>query len=109
VTRYGFIAQELERILPSLVVSSNSDADDSGAKAVLYQDIIALLTRSVQEQRVEIRELKEGLSTATEALAMQSHDFERHKNVTNERLRYLEETLSHLVAREKIKTDSPQI
>ena len=54
--RFGFIAQELEAVLPNVVVSS-ADADageNKGTKAVLYQDLIALLTAAVQEQQKTI-------------------------------------------------------
>lgn len=50
--RFGFIAQEVERVLPSLVMSPDGIEDASATKAVLYQDIIAILTLAVQHQAV---------------------------------------------------------
>jgi hypothetical protein len=51
--RYGFIAQELENVLPDLVVSLNTSA----TKAVLYQDLIAILTLVIQQQQEHIENL----------------------------------------------------
>lgn len=42
--RYGFVAQELERVLPAVVVEKDA------YKHVFYQDLIALLTLSQQDQ-----------------------------------------------------------
>jgi hypothetical protein len=70
--RYGFIAQELEQILPP-VVRQMSDR-----KGVLYQDLIAVLTmtakhhetqlielrREVQKLREEVEELKKEVYTS---------------------------------------------
>ena len=51
-TRFGFIAQELATVLPSLVLSTDSDDADGGTLTVMYQDIIAILTMAIQEQKV---------------------------------------------------------
>jgi hypothetical protein len=55
--RYGFIAQELERVLPDLVFNST----EAGTKGVLYQDLIAILVEAVQEQAHENHVLKQAL------------------------------------------------
>jgi hypothetical protein len=44
--QYGFIAQEIEKIFPSLVVT-----DDRGYKAVSYISIVPMLVHSFQEQK----------------------------------------------------------
>lgn len=43
--RYGFVAQELERVLPELVVNKGED------KFVIYQDMVAILTLASQVQQ----------------------------------------------------------
>merc|ERR1719421_466326 len=43
-SRYGFIAQELEAVLPSVIHT----APDSGMKAVNYNDMIAVLALGIQ-------------------------------------------------------------
>ena len=43
--RYGFVAQELEKVLPNVVRTSAENY-----KYVVYQDLIALLTMSAQVQ-----------------------------------------------------------
>jgi len=53
--RFGFIAQEVEKFLPSLVRT-----DGRGEKALMYNDIIAILTMTLQYElesmaRVEVR------------------------------------------------------
>jgi hypothetical protein len=59
--QYGFIAQDLEKILPELVTSASkaADVDSSGNiihqavtyKAVYYTELIAILTKGIQEQQ----------------------------------------------------------
>jgi chromosome segregation ATPase len=51
--RYGFIAQELEKVLPNLVVTS----EDTEMKSVLYDDLVALLAGAIQEQETLIEQL----------------------------------------------------
>lgn len=52
--QYGFIAQELEKVIPELV----SDGPD-GYKTVNYIGVIPVLTQAMQEQQKEIEQLKE--------------------------------------------------
>ena len=49
----GVIAQEIEKVLPELVVSR-----DSGYKAVRYEKIVALLIEAIKEQQLQIDDLK---------------------------------------------------
>ena len=47
--RYGFIAQDVEEVLPDLV-----HTDDEGIKGINYQDIIALLVKDNQNLRKNV-------------------------------------------------------
>jgi hypothetical protein len=49
----GVIAQEIEQVLPELVITR-----DNGYKAVKYEKIIALLIEGIKEQQVQIDKLK---------------------------------------------------
>ncbi len=49
----GLIAQDVERVVPELVVTS-----DEGLKAVKYGNIVALLIEAVKDQQAEIDSLK---------------------------------------------------
>jgi hypothetical protein len=61
--RFGFIAQELEDILPNIVITSGGNNEtDPGTKSVLYQDLIAVLTAVVQEQQDTIFRLTDKIS-----------------------------------------------
>lgn len=51
--RLGFIAQEVEEILPGLV-----QVMPDSTKAVAYTDMIALLVEAIKEQQIEIESLK---------------------------------------------------
>lgn len=52
--QYGFIAQEIEKVIPELV-SEGSD----GYKTVNYMGVIPVLTQAMQEQQQEIEQLKD--------------------------------------------------
>ena len=52
-TEVGVIAQEVEKILPEVVI----DASD-GYKAVKYQNMVGLLIEAIKEQQEQINELK---------------------------------------------------
>jgi len=54
--RFGFIADELETVVPEVVrTAKKKDYDDQ--KSVMYQDLIALLTAATQSQQTIIEEL----------------------------------------------------
>ena len=52
----GVVAQEIEKVLPEVVVDR-----DTGYKAVRYEKIVALLIQAVKEQQLQIDELKSKL------------------------------------------------
>jgi len=45
----GFIAQELEKILPEVVMT-----DSNGKKSVAYQNMVALIIEAIKEQQLLI-------------------------------------------------------
>jgi hypothetical protein len=51
---YGLIAQELEKVLPELVSTTND------VKSVMYIPIIAILIEAIKQQQKEIEEIKNG-------------------------------------------------
>lgn len=51
----GFIAQELEMLLPSMVITSN---DDEKSKGVKYIELMPIYAKAIQEQQTQIEELK---------------------------------------------------
>ena len=63
VNGYGFISQEVAKILPGFV------SDLEGTKMMAYQNFIPLLTQSIQDQQKEIETLKQELYALKLALA----------------------------------------
>lgn len=61
--QHGFIAQELEKVLPELVANHNQEGVGT-YKSVNYNGLIAILTKSVQELSVEVEDLKKQLADA---------------------------------------------
>jgi predicted RNase H-like nuclease (RuvC/YqgF family) len=57
---FGFVAQEVEEVLPELVRQ-----DSQGKKILDYDEIIPYLVRAIQEQQMEIEELKEKINELT--------------------------------------------
>ena len=58
----GVIAQEVEEIVPEVVVTS-----DSGVKSIQYGNMIGLLIEAIKEQQSEIEELKKLVKTLLES------------------------------------------
>jgi len=97
LARYGFIAQELERTLPSVV----REKDDY--KHVLYQDLIALLTLTAQSQQERLDNLEKEV---TELRADHEKEVRRSDKLEvivklwqakNEKFTLMEKTLNDLV------------
>ncbi len=51
----GFIAQELEQILPTMVVTTNNEEQSKGVK---YNELLPILVKAIQEQNKKIEELE---------------------------------------------------
>lgn len=54
-TQMGFIAQEIEEILPNMVITKN---DDEKSKSVKYLELFPILVKAIQEQQTQIELLK---------------------------------------------------
>ena len=55
----GFLAQELEAVLPNVVSTTSDDTVfEGGKKAVAYDRLVALLIGAVQELKAEVEQLK---------------------------------------------------
>lgn len=63
VKEVGFIAQEVEQVLPELVTET-----EKGIKTVAYSRVTAVLVETVKEQQAQINELKELVNKLTEKL-----------------------------------------
>jgi len=61
--RFGFIADELESVVPQ-IVRTVGDRDVADQKAVVYQDLIALLAAAAQSQQSSMEELKSAMAKA---------------------------------------------
>lgn len=89
-TKLGFIAQELEQIVPEVVTIAN---DSMQTRGVNYAELIPVLVKAIQEQQAIIEAQK------AQAVAQQN-DLEKYKVQTNtqeERLASLEAKLNILL------------
>lgn len=57
-TKYGFIAQQVETVIPELIKT-----DSSGSKSMDYLGVIAILTKSIQEQQKFIDTLRQEMTS----------------------------------------------
>jgi hypothetical protein len=55
----GVIAQELEKVLPSLVHETEN------GKSVMYSNMVGLLIEAIKEQQIQIDELKNKINKST--------------------------------------------
>jgi septal ring factor EnvC (AmiA/AmiB activator) len=85
--RYGFVAQELERVLPSVV----REKDDY--KHVQYQDLIALLTLTAKAQQERL----DSLSVETLELRGKVTAEQQERKKLQERLEKLEDLVTKLL------------
>jgi cytoskeletal protein CcmA (bactofilin family) len=102
--RYGFIAQELENVLPSLVVA---EKDDQGTKTVLYQDLIALLTVIVQQQEEELKNTNNKLEQALDTVSMLATRIDEQTkllNSQNVRISKMEKLIQQFLKQTEIQT-----
>jgi hypothetical protein len=51
---YGVIAQEIEKVLPTIVATN----EDNGLKSVSYNQLIPILVQAIKELKIEIEHLK---------------------------------------------------
>ncbi|MFZ3055008.1 MAG: hypothetical protein WA091_03455, partial [Minisyncoccales bacterium] len=64
-TQLGFIAQDMEKIIPEVVTT-----DNNGYKGISYEKIVPVLTSAMQEQQKEI----EALSNENKELKLEVND-----------------------------------
>ncbi|NBC82731.1 MAG: hypothetical protein GVY19_05045 [Bacteroidetes bacterium] len=81
---YGFIAQEVEQVLPNLVQEKN------GYKTVSYQEFIPIAVAAIQEQQKEIEELKNQLEQKNACIREQQKRMHAIEQRMNTILMYLE-------------------
>jgi ATP-dependent protease HslVU (ClpYQ) ATPase subunit len=63
VKEIGFIAQEVEEIIPDLVTETSD-----GIKTVAYSRVSAILVETIKEQQTQITELKEMVNILTKKI-----------------------------------------
>lgn len=70
--RYGFIAQEVQKVLPSLVTGG-----EGRVQHLVYQDLLAVLTMSMQEQNTDLqlqsKQIVESLDEVQQLLKQAGH------------------------------------
>ena len=59
----GFIAQEVEQVIPEVVQTENST---EGFKSVQYDKVVALLVEAIKEQQKQIEQLQQKVKELTE-------------------------------------------
>jgi len=55
----GFLAHEVEEFFPELVKTNKKEDDGEQTKAIAYSNMVAVLTKAIQEQQLMIEELKQ--------------------------------------------------
>ena len=60
---YGFIAQQVEPLLPNLVIDTKSNGTKAAYKSVNYVELIPLLLANIQDMQEQINDLKNTLKS----------------------------------------------
>jgi hypothetical protein len=87
--KIGFLAQDLQPILPEVVADKEWQADENGvmqpreaaALGVYYSDIIPVLTKAIQEQQGQIENLQNENQLLKEKLSGLSAEMEQIKAI----------------------------
>jgi hypothetical protein len=84
--RFGFIADELESVVPQVVRNVGGSKEFADQKAVVYQDLIALLAAALQEQQKRTEVLKENfehtfVDLRAELKALREDDAEKEREI----------------------------
>ena len=58
VRQVGFIAQDVQPLIPEIVTGSEGDISKGETLAITYANMVAILTKAIQEQQVMIEQLK---------------------------------------------------
>ncbi len=58
VSRIGFIAQDVQPIIPEVVLGKEGDLDNGETLSVAYSEFVPVLTKAIQEQQAEIESLQ---------------------------------------------------
>ena len=80
----GFIAQEVEAVIPQVVRT-----DSEGYKAVDYAKITALLTQAIKEQQDIIDTQKETIASHEKSIELQANRIDKLAAQTNQILRHI--------------------
>jgi hypothetical protein len=59
----GFVAQEVESIIPEIISESRSDGEGTSIKGMNYGALTSVLTKAIQEQQTIIEDLKARIET----------------------------------------------
>jgi trimeric autotransporter adhesin len=92
----GFIAQEVQKVLPELVSGKEGNIEKGETLGLSYGNLTAVLTKAVQEQQTEIQTLKE----ENYELKKQVEQLLAEKRKTEGRLDDIEASLSKLLKNE---------
>jgi len=98
-TRFGFIAQDLERVLPELVRTLNSkplEGEPTDKKAVVYQDLIAVLAAASQSQQRTIEQQQQKLEEQERVMKGQQEKLQALQDETREGFKSLKEDMSSM-------------
>ena len=69
-TQIGFISQEVEKVVPEVVIDSTIDGNDGNrmeVKGVKYENLVALLVEAIKEQNTRIEHLESCLQRLEES------------------------------------------
>lgn len=69
-TQIGFVAQEVEKVVPEVVIDSTIDGNDGNrmeVKGVKYENLVALLVEAIKEQNTRIEHLESCLQRLEES------------------------------------------
>lgn len=84
--RFGFLADELESVVPQ-VVRRQGDRQVVDQKAVMYNDLISLLTSCLQEQTQKVEDLERSFEElrqeAAELLEEEDYQADPHNSSDN--------------------------
>ena len=73
----GFIAQEVQKLIPEVITGIEGDLEKGEILGITYANLVAVLTKAIQEQQIQIQQLTSKIGEQENKLVEQGKNLEK--------------------------------